>query len=651
MKKYPAEYVKILHIVLISVCVWIAFGNAINFDFVWDDYALIIDNKKIRHLSSLHDFFTTSFWDIDEDVQDKTRSFYRPLLMSSYAADYSLYGFNPRGFHLTNILAHVLCSIIVYVLAVRLFKDRIPALIAALIWAIHPTHIENVVWISGRTDIFAGIFYFLSCYLFFEWMTGSKRTGLLPVATCVCYALALHCKEMAITLPFLLCIAYFLTENKKRGFASFGVMFAVLGLITVEYLVVRHVVLGNIASSTLSGAKTEILLSLPLVFTRYIGLVFSLVPIDPHHSETLCKTAWSASFGLNLMVVLAYTAVLGVVWRRHRNTLLFCFLWFPVTLAPVFVLGGFGDVLYADRFLYIPSVGLIFASVSLVYGFVKKRGKMIRGAGVLLCAAYLATNIFYSRVFSSFWKDNLTLFSMAARTSPDSAYIHYNLGNSLSNAEAYGEALSAYNKAISLVPEYAEAYHNKAFILNRMERYREAMTCLKKVLSIESIRFTTLLNLGDSFMGLGNIRKAEDCYMGSLALKETASGHHQLALCLMEQEEYDEAHGRLMEALSIKRNPMVLNSLGALFLERGKPDKAVEYSRRALNRMKPGIQSNIKLEIHYNMARALTQKGAAEEAHNHIRQTADLISLGYGAPSVREKIIKWLKKKEKNDTI
>ena len=645
MKKYPAEYVKILHIVLISVCVWIAFGNAINYDFVWDDYGLIIDNKKIRQLSSLHDFFTKSFWDIDEDVQDKTRSFYRPLLMSSYAADYSLYGFNPGGFHLTNILAHILCSIIVYMLAVRLFKDRVPALIAALIWAIHPTHIENVVWISGRTDIFAGIFYFLSCYLFFVWMTGLKPTRLLMAATCVCYAIALHCKEMAITLPFLLCIAYFLINNKKRGFASFGIMFAILGVITAEYLVVRHVVLGNIASSTLSSAKTEILLSLPLVFTRYIGLVFSLVPIDPHHSETLCKTAWSASFALNLMVVLVYAAVLGIVWRRHRHMLLFCFLWFPVTLAPVFVLGGFGDILYADRFLYIPSAGLIFASVFVVYGFVKKRGKMIRGAAALLCAAYLTVSISYSRMFSSIWKDNLTLFSMAARTSPDSAYIHYNLGNSLSDAEAYGEALSAYNKAISLISEYAEAYDNKAFVLNRMERYGEAMTCLEKVLSSESIRFTTLVNLGDSYIGLGDIRKAEDCYTGSLALKETAIGHHQLALCLMEQGKMDEAYGHLMEALSIKRNPRVLNSLGTFFLERGNPDRAVEYSRLALSRLKQDRPSNVKLEIHYNMARALIQKGGSEEARDHIRQTSDLISLGYGAPSVRENIIKWLEKK------
>jgi protein O-mannosyl-transferase len=641
------SFLKIFHIVLITVCIWIAFGIAINHDFVWDDHGLIINNQKIRDLSSLHDFFARSFWNIDEDMQDKTRSFYRPLIMSSYAADYHLYGFNPKGFHLTNILAHILCAIIVYMLAIRLLKDRVQAFIAALIWAIHPTRMENVVWISGRTDIFAGMFYFLSCYFFFVWMTNLKRTRLLLGATCVCYALALHCKEMAVTLPFLLCIAYFLMENKKRGFTSFGVMFAFLGFITVEYLVVRHMVLGNIANSTLSSPTTEILLSLPLVFAKYIGLVFGLVPTDPHHSETLCMTAWSSSFFLNFVVILAYATVLGTVWLRHKNTLLFCFLWFPVTLAPVFALGGFGDILYADRFLYIPSVGLIFASVSVVYAFVKRKGKIIRGAAALLCVFYLVMNISYSRVFSSVWKDNLSLFSTAVRTSPDSAYIHYNLGNSLSDAEAYPEALIAYNNAISLLPQYAQAHDNKAFVLNRMERYKEAMACLEKVFSLEGVRFTTLINLGDALMGFGDTDAALNSYMASLALKETTIGHHQLALCLMKQGKYDEAYEHLTKALSIKLNPRVLNSLGTLFLERGNPDKAIAYSKRALSRLKRNGPSNLKLEIHYTLARALMQKGPAQEAHYHIRQSGNMISLGFGAPSVREKIIKWLETEEK----
>ena len=631
---------------LMIVCIWIAFGKGIHHDFVWDDHILIVNNNQIKQISSFSNFFTRSFWYIDEDTQDKARNFYRPLIMASYAVDYVRHGLNPKGFHFTNILAHMLCAIVVYLLAAKLLKNPTQAFIAATIWAVHPTHVENVVWISGRTDIFAGIFYLLSFYLFLVWLTSVKRPYLSLTATCVCYALALHCKEMAITLPFLFIIAYVLMEQKRCSSASLKIISVIVVFITVEYLLVRHVVLGSIASSTLSNAWDDILLSVPLVFTQYIGLVLGLVPVDPHHSETVLKTAWSFSFAIYAMVVLAYAAMIGMVLRRRQHILLFCLLWFPVTLMPVFVLGGFGDILYADRFLYIPSVGLICAAVTVVYDLVSRKGKMVRGVAILIGVLFVMMNMAYSRTASAYWKDDLSLFSQAVRTSPDSPYIHFNLGNVLSQSESYEEALDEYNNAVLLFPRYIEAYNNKVFVLNRLERYEEAMDCSKRVLSSKEVHFSTFSNMGDSLMGLGDIKGAEKCYIGSLALKKTAIGHNQLALCLMEQGKMDEAYAHFMEALSIKMNPRIMNNVGGLFLEQGNPGRAVEYSRRALSRLKPNIPSNIKLEIHYNMARALMQEGSSEEAHYHIQQADDLISLGYGAPSVREKIIKWLKKKE-----
>ena len=638
---------RLLHIAFITLCIWIAFGKGIHHDFVWDDHILIVDNSQIKQISSIDDFFSRSFWYIDEDTQDKARNFYRPLIMASYAVDYVRHGLNPKGFHFTNILAHMLCAIVVYLLAAKLLKNQTQAFIAALIWAVHPTHVENVVWISGRTDIFAGIFYLLSFYFFLIWLISVKRPWLSLTATCVCYALSLHCKEMAITLPILFGVVYFLTEDKKCSLNSLKGMFVTMAFITVGYLTVRHVVLGSIASSTLNHAWGDILLSMPLVFTRYIGLVLGLVPIDPHHAETVLKSAWSISFALYAMVVLAYAAVLGMVLRRRQNILLFCLLWFPVTLMPVFVLGKFGDILYADRFLYIPSVGLICAAVTVVYRLVKRKGKMVRAAALLLGALYLLMNISYSRTVSAYWKDDLSLFSQAVQTSPDSPYIHFNLGNILSHSESYEKAVDEYNKAIALFPRYIEAYNNKAFVLNRMERYEEAMVCSKRALSSKDVHFSTFNNMGDSLMGLGDIEGAEKCYIGSLALKKTAIGHHQFALCLMEQGKINEAYAHFMEALSIKMNPRILNNVGGLFLEQGNPDKALVYAKRALSRLKPNMPSNIKLEIHYNMARAFLEKGAFDQADRHMKNADVLISLGYGAPSVREKIIKWLETKEK----
>jgi protein O-mannosyl-transferase len=642
MKKDLTVYRHICHLSLLIGLIWVAFGNCLVNDFAWDDYDLIINNQQIRQLSSVGDFFTRGFWNFEEGAQDQARDFFRPLVMASYALDYRLYGLNPQGFHLTNLLAHVLCAFLVYFLAMGLSKNSTIALIAAAIWAVHPTHVENVAWICGRGDILAGFFFFSSCCLFTIWIRRPKPNRLPMAALSICYALALLCKEMAITLPALLLVACLLSEDRERGFKVMALMFSALALITIGYLATRYLVLGKIAGVVPGATMGEMLITLPMVFARYIGLLLGLVHIDPHHPEGLCKTALSISFVLNLTVVLAYGALLVLAWLRRRHMLLFCLLWFPVTLAPVFRLGGFGDILYADRFLYIPSVGFILAAVFFIAMITRAKGRFVVWFALVLCCTYLAMNLGYSRVATSYWKDNLSLFSRAVKTSPDSAYIQYSLGKSLSDVEAYEEALKAYDNAIALFPRYVEAYNNKAFVLNRLARYGEAFSCSKMAMQLKSAHYSTLINTGDSFLGFGDLDTAEDFYTGSLSIRKTAIGHHQLALCLMEQGRYEGAHRHFTAALSIKQNPRILNNLGALFLRQGEPDKAIRYARAALSHLNPDIPSNIKLEIHYNMARAFLEKGVLDQAERQMKKTRALLSSGYGTLSMRTKITAWL---------
>jgi protein O-mannosyl-transferase len=540
------------------------------------------------------------------------------------------------------MVAHLCCAIVVYLLAIRLLKSPTQAFIAALIWAIHPTHVENVAWISGRTDIIAGLFYFLAMYLFLGWMTRAKGTRLYLSAVCGCYALALLSKEMAVTLPFLVVIACFLFRDESRGVGSMMTALIILVVLTVVYFLVRQSVLGYLASASLSHTWSEILLSALMVFARYLGLVFGFVPVDPHHADMALKSAWSLSFVVYALIASGCAAVLYMAWRWRERILFFCLAWFPVTLLPVFALGGFGDILYADRFLYIPSVGLIFGSVAFVYRFVSRKNKLAKAVAGLLCLGYLGVNTAYSRTCSAYWRDDLSLFSQAARTSPDSAYIHFNLGNVLSYAESYEKSLDAYNRAISLFPRYVEAHTTRAFVLNRLERYEEALASSKKAIQLRGIDFATLNNIGDSLMSLGDAGGAEKSYIGSLALRETAFGHHQLAICLMEQGKMDEAYAHFMKALSIKMNPRILNNLARLYLKKGDPDNALLYAECGFGRLKTHVPSNIKLQIHYTTARALMEKGSAEKADFHIRKASELISLGYGAPSLRAEIIQWI---------
>ena len=220
MKKDYKIWFFLCQILLLCGMIWAAFGNSFEHDFAWDDYDLIINNEQIRDLSRLESFFGNSFWSVTENPDSPTRRFYRPLTMLSYAFDYRLHGLCPHGFHWTNLLLHLFCTVLLYFLGIELFKNQAVAFIAAAVWAVHPTHVENVSWISGRGDILAGIFFFVSLGILLKWLHRPERPVWLMVAALLSYATALVCKEMAVTLPAVFLMACFLPETAKLGFTG-----------------------------------------------------------------------------------------------------------------------------------------------------------------------------------------------------------------------------------------------------------------------------------------------------------------------------------------------------------------------------------------------------------------------------------------------
>jgi protein O-mannosyl-transferase len=638
MKKDYQIWSFVCQILLLAGLIWGAFGNAVHHDFVWDDYDLIINNEQIRDLSQLENFFGKSFWSVTENPEAPSRRFYRPLTMLSYAVDYRLYGLNPQGFHLTNLLLHSLCAVILYFLGIELFKNQAVAFFATAIWAVHPTHVENVSWICGRGDILAGVFFFLSVLFFLKWLNRADRPWFLMWAAIVSYIPALFCKEMAVTLPVVFFMACLLPKNRERGFYKVSTALVVLLLLTLVWLQLRYLVLGGLAAENPGINTRDLLLSLPMVFSRYLGLVLGLVPIDPHHSETVSRSVWSLEFLSNLIVVMGYIAALLLAWLRRRQVLCFCLLWFPMTLGPVFMLGQFGDILYADRFLYIPSIGLIWACVGFLYGFIAVQGSIIKTLATGFFGLYLLMNVFYARTASTYWKDNVTLFSKAVQTSPNSGYIQFSLAKSLSDVEAFESALSAYEKAIDRVPAFGEAYSNKAYVLNQLGRHAEALAACQKAIVLRKTHHTTLVHMGDAFMGLGEIQSAENLYRASIEQQNNAIGQYRMGLCLMRQGKYDAAKNHLLKAIEKKDSPWVQVAFAELFLEKGDVNQAVLYTEQALERLKTDLPSNIKLEVHFILAQAFFEKRVFDKARHHLETAAKLYASGYGIPAKRPNI-------------
>ncbi len=204
----------LIALAIIAVVSFVTYSNTLTGEFIWDDRELILDNYYVKNWENLPTIFSSDFF-FTSSKEGKI-GYYRPLITLTYMINYSLFKINPLGYHLTNIIFHLLNGVLVYLLAVHLLKSMRVPLLAALLFAIHPVHTESVSWIAGRTDVIACFFFLISLYCYVKFM--EKRGLLLYLISLLSFTLSLFSKEMAVTLPLILiAYDYFYTTEGKKG--------------------------------------------------------------------------------------------------------------------------------------------------------------------------------------------------------------------------------------------------------------------------------------------------------------------------------------------------------------------------------------------------------------------------------------------------
>ncbi|HNR93331.1 MAG TPA: tetratricopeptide repeat protein [Kiritimatiellia bacterium] len=617
-----------LYLLLLAGFILLAYGQSLSHRFAWDDYGLIVDNDQIKVASGWLRSFARNFWDLGENAKDPTRSFYRPVIVLSYVIDHAIWKMNPFGYHLTNIVAHMLCSFTVFLVMLKLAGNPHYAAIGALVWAINPTHVENIAWISGRTDIFSGVFYFPALYFCIRALETPRQRRTFFLLSALLYLAALMSKEMA--LSFMPVAALFCFVYVKRPFSARVVAFPSLlyAIVTVGYLSARIAVLGQIAGPPVFGSLMERFMSIPMVFAKYLGLLLNLVPVDPHHAEGFLHAGRAAAGVLYLL--LATVFLILAVWAIRRGNRLtgFGMLWFVITLLPVFNLGTFGDVLYADRFLYIPSFGLALIIPAIM---TESRSRILSlrvvqmGLGLWLLF-YLISSLTLSRLHTAYWEDSTTLFTHAAGTSPNSAYIHYNLGYSLADKGRHEEALAALQRAIILQPNYPQAYVRLGISLNALQQYEAALHYFRKALRYGYFSDVIYNHIGITYMNLEKLEQAKRFYGKALALRETAEYHNNLGECLLGLKEYKQAAKHFLKGLNMEPSPAIYNNLAILAAEEENYSDACAYLERALQFPSEALTTDTALVIHYNLARFLSLQNKPEEARLNAMAAKSLLN-------------------------
>lgn len=586
-------YSPILLIVSISFLVYL---NSLRNGFVWDDMVLIVDNEGIAKWGRFWESFVRDFFDTADDTIEFKYGYYRPVISLSYMIDYTLWGLKPWGFHFSNIIFHTVSCILVYLIGNSLFNNRSVSLVASLLFTCHPIHTESVTWVSGRTDVIAGMFFLSAFYLYQraiycslkkeEKWGGDDYSGAVPaprlsfpckeredgdclgilkqffkqgttfyVCSIMAFALAMLCKEMVATLPFLL-IAYTFYFARWRDITNFKISFFLsipYLLVLLIYSITRFFILKISTVANPGGEEMTRFYPTAISFIKTIFLyLFKLVYPIPLSAYIQNPMSFSVTEPVVVFSLIGFVSLIFfIVWLRKRwARMSFMILFYLVTLLPLsnFVrISAPWDMgfVMAERFLYIPSFGFCgIVAVSLARVLRTKRYSLpvLKYAAISLTIILL---ICYSgRTFlrNRDWVDEKTFFLKTVKDTPDAALIQHALGNVYAREENYEEALEYYKKSLELYPLYHAAYNNIGTIYSNHGLLDYAIIAFKNAITINPDYVQAHFNLGTMYYQKGMIKEASDEFKRVLTLsKNYVKAHNNLGIIYAENGQLNDA--------------------------------------------------------------------------------------------------------------
>ena len=539
----------------------------LRYQFVWDDEQLVTANYRLEVANPLplfgQDFMPQSHGSVATRVH-----YYRPLTVLSFWLDRHIWGQNPFGYHLTNVLLNALALVLLGLLLVRLAgRTQIwPVLLGIAVFGLHPARVESVAFISGRTDLLATVFVLL-CLLSLWRYARSGRWPWLGAATAAAAA-AMLAKETAVLLPVLVVAMLFLPGFGARARNRLAVILPAAAVLAC--LVLRWLVLGSAALPAGSAGVVQRL----LLFLNALGRYGQLAVFPFTHRLLYPDRPAFAAF--NWPTVVGFLLLLSLpllAWRFRGRAPGFGAAWFLLFILPASNLFAIGDTFLAERLLCLPLAGLAIIVLSVD----RVRFGSARNLIMVLLFAYVGLLASDTLHRASVWCDPVTLFRTMVRESPGSADAHLNLGAALLRQENdAGGAEAEFRMALALQPGHAVAHND----------------------------------LGDILRKRGQLDSAGQEYRAAIRQDPGyAEAHGNLGIVLLRAGQPDSAFDqlRLARALNPDLAPVYVN-LGNCFVARGQPDSALRSFWTAI-RLQPD-----RPEAYINLSRLYTVLGKPDSA-------------------------------------
>ena len=583
----------IIYIALIIILSLISYMNVFDNEFVWDDHIFILDNTDIRSFSNIPFFFK-------EDAD----GLYRPLRTLHYTIAYSIFGKNEFGYHLNSVFFHIIISVLVFFIIKNIIGKNI-ALIASLIFAVHPIHTERVANMTAGFDLL-GIFLLLFSFYFYilfsksnneknsiktskNYSLNKTKNNKYFIFSLLFFILALFASEEAITLPLIIILYEFsfnrerfskefvkntINKNILKNFNDFLPYFIIVFL----YIVLRFFILGirGRIEEHLGSSFYITMLTMAKVHVKYIILLLFPINLTLFQEVPIAKNFFD--FGVLVSLFILAIILFFAIKNYKNNIVFFSVFWFFTTLLPMSNMIPI-QAFMAERYLYVPSVGF---SLLLGYLFFKiyniKNEKLIKNSLIVLFILLLSLYAARTIARNNDWQDNLTLWTKTIETDPYNSKAHDNLGFTYENLGDDEKAFLEFKKAVELMPSNVRALSNLGVAYAKRKQYNESIKLMKMALEIDPEHYKTHDKLGLVYFGIDDAENAIKSFEKAIELKPRyAKAYNDLATVYGRIGEFALAVQNFNKAVKIDEDYADAHyNLGVLYKFLGEEEKAKE---------------------------------------------------------------------------
>lgn len=600
---------------LLAVFVFAIYYGTLSFEFVWDDVPQIVNNPLIRDWSLSRVFFNDLWFHASRD-----QVYYRPLFVVWLILNFKIFGLKAWGWHLGSVLLHILASCTVFCLA-RVLKLEYPtALLAAILFGLHPMHIECAAWISAGSDSMVTIFFVLAFSAFLKSHEPKTHRRRFLIASYLLFICALLVKEMAVTFSVMVliyeCVMSRDVANQIVRVRRATIAAAPYIALTIGYLLLRRLAVHRTWQFDPYYSNLNAALTIPVVLFSYLRLLTFPKGLTGLYFIPYVTNPGFWNFVFPSFTLIAALAVLWY-WARHKQDprIYFAALWLIVGLLPILYLRAFppgGAV--RDRYAYLPSVGfalLLAQAIRLLKMVGEPRRSFLLQAVVAatICVAFV-TGVLLQQVY---WGNNFLLFYRGYSLYPQNIYAGVELGSALIKKNEFGRAIALLTAITRDRTENGAAYYYLATAYLRTGEIPKARKALDSGLQFDPQVMqssTEKSDVANLFAQLGDYQTALTLYSQVLEKEPnlySALYNSGYAYFLLNEDAQSEE--RLLHAMQVAPDYAApVYYLGRIYLRGGKPALAETYFRKAIAIDPKGY------DFHYWLGATMAERGLSSQA-------------------------------------